>query len=281
MTWERFGYICRKAKGIIKTEESVSACISRIENDDSCSLYGDKINHDSLSGNILSKIKEMDSKPAMAALTVYSEIDMSQHLIEPMQFKRVTIYLAYVTFVFFIVSAIYQLQVAPSFFEAFETFELSTPSYLIVYRDYWQYFVLVTSALLAMSLIIGFTLRELFKFKKGIEHGIILRFFAFRGIRASYLWLLAAIEYPVSPVIDDAQSDVSKIANHLFEIEKSKMNVAVEMQAIIKSEVRLLVNLCERQMRFISVAVAVMIISAIFIFLLSAYSPIFVLGETV
>lgn len=281
MTWERFGYICRKAKGIIKTEESVSACISRIENDDSCSLYGDKINHDSLSRNILNKIKEMDSKRAMAALTVYSQIDMSQHLIEPMQFKRVTIYLAYVTFVFFIVSAIYQLQVAPSFLEALETFELSTPTYLIVYRDYWQYFVLVTCALLAMSLIIGFRLRELFKFKNGIEHGIILRFFAFRGIRASYLRLLAAIKYPVSPVIDDAQSDVSKIANHLFEIEKSKMNVAVEMQAIIKSEVRLLVNLCERQMRFISVAVAVMIISAIFIFLLSAYSPIFVLGETV
>jgi len=281
MTWERFGYICRKAKGTIKDEEPVSECISQIESDDNCSLYGDRISHDSLSRNILNKIKAMSNKEAVAALDVYSQIDMSQHLAEPMQFKRVTVYLAYVTFVFFVVSSIYQLKVAPSFLEAFETFELSIPSHLIFYRDYWQYFVLVVSALLAISLIIGFTLRGLFKFKRGLENGIVLRFLAFGGIRESYLRLLDIISYPVSQGKGGVAYDATKINSHLSEVENTEMDLAVEMQALIKTEVTSLLNRCERQMRFISVAVAVIIISAIFFFLVSAYSPMFVLGETV
>ncbi|WP_045856592.1 hypothetical protein [Teredinibacter purpureus] len=281
MTWERFGYICRKAKGTIKAEESASECISRIESDASCSLYGENISNDSLSRNILNKIKAMSNKEATAALDVYGQVDMSQHLAEPMHFKRVTIYLAYVTFVFFVVSAIYQLKVAPSFLEAFETFELSIPSHLIFYRDYWEYFVLVVFALLAMSLIVGFTLRGLFKFKNGLENGIVLRFLAFNGIRESYLTLLDIISYPVSPVVGGVGANASKVTYHLSEIEKTEMDLAVEMKALIKAEVTSLLNRCERQMRFISVVVAVIIISAIFFFLVSAYSPIFVLGETV
>ena len=66
MTWERFGYICRKAKGTIKVEEPVSECISQIESDDNCSLYGDRVGHDSLSRNILNKIKAMSNKEATA-----------------------------------------------------------------------------------------------------------------------------------------------------------------------------------------------------------------------
>jgi len=66
MTWERFGYICRKAKGTIKAEEPVSECISQIESDDNCSLYGDRVGHDSLSRNILNKIKAMSNKEATA-----------------------------------------------------------------------------------------------------------------------------------------------------------------------------------------------------------------------
>jgi hypothetical protein len=281
MTWERFGYICRKAAGTIKAEEPASECISRIESDENCKLYGDKISQDSLSRIILDKIMAIPNKEAMAALNTYSQVNMSQYLAEPMQLKRVTIYLAYVTFVFFVASAIYQIKVVPSFLEILETFELSIPSHLIFYRDHWPYFMLFVSATLATSFIIGFTLRDLFKFKAGLENGIILRFLALRGIRESYLRLLEVILYPISPTIGDEAPNASKIRCHLSEIQKTEMDLAVEMQALIKIEVALLLNRCERQMRLISTTVAVIIILAIFFFLSSAYLPIFALGETV
>jgi type II secretory pathway component PulF len=282
MTWERFGYICRKANKTLNAEESVSECISRIEGEPNSKLYGDRISFDSLCRKILNEVgKATDNTKAKKMLGVYSEIDLSQHLSEPMQFKRVTIYLAYVTFVFFLVSAIYQLKVAPSFLEAFETFEIPIPSHLLFYRDYWQYFVLAISALLTASLIIGFTLRGLFKFKQGRENGLVLRFLAFKGIRKSYLKIIEVLSFPVLSARGYSTSKDSEIITHLTEIENSGMSLAFEMQALIKAEVQSLLNRCERQMRFVSVLVAVIIVAAIFFFLVSAYSPIFVLGETV
>jgi len=191
------------------------------------------------------------------------------------------IYLAYVTFVFFIVSLIYQLKVAPTFLGAFETFEISIPSHLLFYRDYWLYFMLVISVLLVVSLIIGSTLRGLFKFKQGRENGLVFRFLVFKGIRGSYLKIIEIINFPVLSAHGYAVSKNNEISVHLSDIQNAGLSLAVEMQALIKSEVQLLLSRCERQMRVISVLVAVIVVVAIFFFLVSAYSPIFVLGETV
>ena len=59
------------------------------------------------------------------------------------------------------------------------------------------------------------------------------------------------------------------------------MNVAVEMQELLQIEMRFLLEKCELQMKYISILVASVVVSAIFFFLASAYSPIFVLGETI
>jgi hypothetical protein len=53
------------------------------------------------------------------------------------------------------------------------------------------------------------------------------------------------------------------------------------MQELIEIEMRVLLESCEKQMKYISVAVALIVVAAVFLFLASAYSPIFILGETV
>lgn len=281
MTWQRFGYVCRKASVTLNTQEAFADGINRIENEPGSNLYGDSIHQDSLSRKILDDIAANPNRDdAKKALGIYSKMDVSLYIYEPMQFKRVTIYLTYVTFVFFVLSAIYQLMVVPSFLQAFETFELSIPSHVMFYRDYWHYFVFIVFVLLALSLVIGFTLRGLFKFRLGRENSFVLKFFAFRGIRSSYLKIINVLLYPASPGSRiTSQSNI--INTHLLEIDNNKMDLAVEMQAILKAEGVKLLSLCERQMRFISVAVALIIVAAIFLFLVSAYSPIFILGETV
>ena len=40
MTWERFGYICRKASAEYKDEELISDTLSRVSEEDACDLYG-------------------------------------------------------------------------------------------------------------------------------------------------------------------------------------------------------------------------------------------------
>ena len=122
MAWERFSYICRKVNSTLEEGETVSECIARVEKEPSCSFYGDVIRTDSLPREILNGIGRLYSvDEAKDAIRVYSELDLSERLAEPMQFKRVTIYLAFVIVVFFLVSGIYQLKVAPTFLETFET----------------------------------------------------------------------------------------------------------------------------------------------------------------
>lgn len=282
MSWERFSYICRKAKSTLGAEESVSEAISRIDKERACTFYGGRPSFDSLPKRLLDEIGRMEDKQkAIAALEAYSKMDMSQQLSEPMQFKRVTTYLAYVVFIFFIVSGIYQLKVAPTFLNAFETFNLSIPSHLIFYQEYWWSFSFLTSVLLFSGLIIGFTLRGLFKFRPGQENHLIVRFLAISGIRTSYFNIISILSFPTSAVFRKQRAPKTDIENHLAQIADSDLNLAKEMQELIKAQMQILLNRCETQMRLISVAVAVVVVAAIFFFLVSAYSPIFILGETV
>lgn len=282
MSWERFSYLCRKVKSTLRAEESISEGIARVEKEPACKFYGDRPSPDSLPKRLLRDVSQIrDKQAAMAALEIYSKMDMSQQLAEPMQFKRVTTYLAYIAFIFFIVSGIYQVKVAPAFFDAFEAFELSVPSHLVLYREYWRFLSLLISVLLFSGLIIGLTLRGLFKLRLGQENYFIVRFLTIKGIRESYLNIIAVLSFPTSAVFLKQRPSETELESHLAEIANSDLCLATEMQEILKTQILMLLHRCETQMRLISISVAVIVIAAIFFFLVSAYSPLFILGETV
>ncbi len=282
MSWERFSYICRKAKIVHKVDDTMANRIAQIESEPSCKLYGEEIRHDSLCRKILSDIgKKIDEVEAKNTLDIYSKINLSQHLNEPMQFKRVTMYLAYVTIIFYFISGIYQFKVAPTFLESFEIFEIPVPSDLLFYVNYWKYFVLFISVLLFISLLVGFTLKGLFKFKQGSENSFALKFLAFKGIRKSYIRLINLLYFPVSPDYQNSPSKTDELNTHLSNIRSTGMDISIELQALIEVEIKYLLEKCEQQMRFLSIFTAIIILLAISSFLSSAYSPIFTLGETV
>ena len=282
MTWERFGYICRKASVDYQEQESISACLSRIEGEESCDLYGKKINVNSLPRKILSQIGKIDNiEEAMKVINIYSRLSLTKSFEEPMRFKRVVAYLSYVTFIFYVVVGIYQLKVAPSFLAAFDNFDISIPKHLTFYQDYWGYFVLVVSLCLISALLIGFKLRRLFRFELGVEKSLIFRFFILENIRKSYLRAIYIVQYPYLSNDHSYSSEFKLIKQHLDSVAKSKMDISTELQKLIEIEMQSLLEICERQMKSISIAVALIIVAAVFLFLASAYSPIFILGETV
>lgn len=282
MTWERFGYICRRVSAEIGEDESVSSCISKVDNFESSSFYGKPLDRFSLPKKILDQIGLVDSKDAaLSALNIYQGLKLYDKFEEPMRFKRVVAYLGYVIFIFYIVVGIYQVKVAPTFLQAFENLELSIPSHLGWYQDYWGYFVLVVSILLFSSLLVGHHLRRIFRFDADIENGFILKYMVFRSIRNSYVNVMEILQFPIVRTNEKSNSSTSGLTKHLLEVELSNMSVVVEMRELLRIEMRILLESCEQQMKYISILVAFIVVFAIFFFLASAYSPIFVLGETI
>ncbi len=282
MTWERFGYICRKVSAGIGEHETVSDCIARVEKEQSSALYGKPIGSSSIQRKILEQIGSFENKDkALSALNLYQGLKLSENFEEPMRFKRVVAYLSYVTFIFYIVVGIYQLKVAPTFLGALEDLNLSMPSYLGWYQDYWWYFVLAVTILLISSLLIGHYLRKIFRFVLGIENSVVLKYLAFKGIRQSYIKVIDILQFPIELSSDKNSKTPSKLVEHLHDVQVSNMSVAVEMQELLRIEMRLLLERCEQQMKYISMLVAFVVVWAIFFFLASAYSPIFVLGEVI
>lgn len=282
MTWERFGYICRKVSAGIGEHETVSECVARVEKEQSSALYGKPIGSSSIQRKILEQIGSFENKDkALSALHIYQGLKLSENFEEPMRFKRVVAYLSYVTFIFYIVVGIYQLKVAPTFLGALEDLNLSMPSYLGWYQDYWWYFVLAVTILLISSLLIGHYLRKIFRFVLGIENSVVLKYLAFKGIRQSYIKVIDILQFPIELSSDKNSNTPSKLVEHLQDVQLSNMSVAVEMQELLRIEMRLLLERCEQQMKYISMLVAFVVVWAIFFFLASAYSPIFVLGEVI
>lgn len=282
MSWERFGYICRKVSSEISEDESVSSCLSRVDKHKSCELYGKSLGMPSLSKKILDKIISYENKDsAISALNIYKGLNLYEKFEEPMRFKRVVAYLSYVTFIFYIVVGIYQVKVAPTFLDAFDDFQLSIPRHLGWYQDYWGYFVLAVSILLISSLVVGHHLRKLFRFDLGVENNFVFKFLIFKSIRSSYVKVLDILLFPINNADNQKTNSPSEILDYLREVQVSNMSVAVEMQELLRIEMRFLLEKCEQQMKCISILVALVVVSAIFFFLASAYSPIFVLGETI
>mgnify|MGYP000424575363 CR=1 FL=1 len=282
MTWERFGYICRKASVECKNEESVSACLSRIENEDSCKLYGGRLSDNSWPGKILNDIGALKNKnSALTALNFYKNVSFFDQLEEPVRLKRVVAYLGYVIAVFFAVVSVYQLRVMPRFVSAFEEFGYAIPDRLAWYQDHWGFLVLIISILLISSLVIGEHLKKLFKFNVGTENSFVLRYLALPSVRGSYRNIVDLLSFPIAQTVHENGRTESQIFNHLQVVENTSMCVSTEISELLKVETRTLLEGCEKQMRYLSITTAVVIVAAIFFFLASAYSPLFVLGESI
>jgi len=255
--------------------------LARVSKEDVCDLYGKTSDKKTWPKKIISDIASLKNEDdAIYALKNYKDLNLSEQFEEPMRFKRVVAYLSIVTLVFISVVSIYQLYVTPAFKTIFENLDVSDQTYFSWYQDYWTYFTLVTIVVLILSLVIGLHLRKIFKFHLGIEKSFVFRFLTFPNIRKSYAKVINILEFPL--LFNDSKENANtQIFEHLKMVKNTNMNVTTEMYELLNIEMRNLLDSCERQMKFISVFVALVVITAIFCFLASAYSPIFVLGEVI
>lgn len=282
MEWRRFHYICRRSHNQLKPGEALKDCIERIETEAGNDYYGNSKQTNTLPYRLLQALKQApDAQRAQQALRTYGDLDFSASLSEPLQFKRVMVYLGYVTFIFFVTSNLYQLKVAPALLETFEAMPISAPPTLLGYQGYWSLLSVLVFVLLLSILAIGYRLRLLFSYKTEAHQTLTFRYLTFPKIRRAYTQILEVAAFPVSNCSTYRPAESSGLTQHLQSIERSGMDTSREMQELVRQAGIQLTHSCERQMRMLSVIVSLIIIAAIFKFVANVYAPIFFLGETI
>jgi hypothetical protein len=282
MASDRFSYICRSACACLSDKDDVSSYLSNIDKQPSTQLYGKDFNQHSLYGKILNQVSKVESTyDALDILTLYKDLNLAGGLEQPMKIKRVFAYLFSIFIVFLVTSAIFQFFITPTIYNFAVDSGYVLPSNAVWYQENWGYIVSLISLFFVACLLIISTFKQMFSFEIDIEKGIVFKYLLFKSVRQSYFNIIDILQFPVTRKIETTTSINSKLMTHLKEIDNSKLNIATEMQALLRIELNTLVDKCEKQMKLISIIIASTIIYSIFSFLTSIYSPIFTLGEIV
>ena len=278
MSWDSFAYLCRRAAHELGDGESLSACFQRLSQAPSASLYGRPPLANALTNDLLVRLAaEPERGRALTALKAYAGMGQLSLVDRAMQFKRVLIYLGFVAVIFFFMSAIYQIKVLPAFIETFKAFDVPLPASVFFLHEYWHVFSLSVLLLLLLALVIGLSLRRLLRLPVVADRKLPLGFLLLPGIKRAYLSLQDILTFPLRPSLDSS----SFIDTHLADIQRSGLDLGREMQIMSGIALQELVQQCERQMRVISVAIALLVVANVLFFINSAYSPIIMLGEVV
>ena len=249
MTWDRFAYICRKA-GNDSSGASLAARLEQAQSEQACSLYGPAPKVDSWPAQLLTRLAAIpDPDNAERALNTYQQLNLGRQLEAPVKFKRALAYLAYVTFVFYMVAGIYQFKITPTFSDLLNNLEMAPPAYLALYQTYWSLFILAISLLILLALLSALQMRRLFQFKVNAHDSLACRLLVLPSCRRAYRQMADAL--------------------------------AIEIQALTEVQMQGFLQACEKQLKALTTLIAVVVIVAVMMFLTSAYAPIFSLGEAI
>lgn len=282
MSWERFAYICRRAKFEMRESESVEICLAKIDQNPAAELYGKKLSSGAMASNILKRIGRLNSRDeALKSLELYSQLNLPNHMAEPIYFKRVLAYLAYIAVVFYFLVGVYQFKVVPQFVAALADLGQPAPDSLLWFQSYWFVLLLLVTVLMSAALFIGYELKSLFRFEAAPQNSVVYRYLTGAKIRRAYQAILDIIQYPLNRVGDGSKCSSSKISAHLDDIAGTQMCLADEMTSLLNIAMQDLLGACEKQLKVITIIVALTVVATIFIFLASAYSPLFILGNAI
>lgn len=280
MTWIRFNYICRRLGAVAQMNNTTQQDIQQIETEPGTELYGEAIPVNSLGRHLLNKLSKLTPGPQLnTAISVYGGLNLAPLIDEPKAFIRYVYYLYIVSSIYFVVSWIYQFYVTPAMNDMLVSLSADISTASSSYYQYWPYYQTAIAIALVLIAFYCFVLRRLFKFKQGQENSLLFRFFISKGVKESYRNVVGLLTYPVQQPIEQPVNLAEPYFSHLKNIEQSKMNLATELQALIKTEAQKFHKKTEQQIQRLLVCAWIIIIAAIYVFLSNAYAPIFVLGE--
>ena len=280
MTWTRFSYICRKALVDIEGGLPIRESLLRAESDAGSELYGKRPAAGSLPRTLLDRMKASSNREnIISALRIYGQPGVADRLDEPLQFKRIVAYLGLVVLVFHAVGAVYALRVIPAFTEVLGTFEgVRLPTRLVYFQEYWMTQTALMSLLLLLCMLSVLEVRRLFRFRDDVEKKPSGRLLLGPGIKPVYRRVQSVLRFPVEL---GTGSSRDAVMDQLSRARSAGMDMAIEVRELLHVEMRELVRRCERQLKVMSCGVALVVLLSVALFLVSAYAPVFILGEVI
>lgn len=285
MFWGRFHYLCRKYNQLNSTgsdlpDTNFSSVLSDARTRKSTDLYGSKISEKSIADEILTVLERSDDIELISKSTsIYAAVNFDRSFEEPVKLRRVITYLSFLTVMYIWVSLIYRIFVMPQFLSMFESLEVPLPDLFAWYMNYSSYMIAVVVVLLLAMMCLLYQIRAIYSYKMPGVDSMLYNGLVPASIKNSFSSIIEIVTYPVSKSFEGKYQKSGLISAHFHEIEKSGLNLIVEIENLLRIESNTLNKKVELFVTVLISLVSVIIVASIVLFLMSAYSPLFIMGE--
>lgn len=283
MNWSRFKYHCLEVKRRLDQNQAVKVAFDSASNSVLAKVLGGELKRNSLPKVILAELENKhDAALAVKqAVEVYHGLDFSMLSAEPSRIRRVGIYITYLSFMYLVFSSIYAVFVIPKALSMIEGLNMQVPASFAWFSQFWNVLALLIFGLLLGAFLISRTLKALFEYRHGIEHSLVYRMLLPSTLKRQYQSLIGLLRLPLMLSQVNNAGDSPELVSYFKNEKYSTKEMSDCLSLLVNSTLERTLISAETLLRRIYVTATVLVIFSIFIFISSAYAPIFMLGEAV
>lgn len=281
MDWERFACHCRWLATGLPADIGATDYLRQVDRILPPELYPQSRQNSGLAGHLHSRLVAAGNNQAIrATAALYIALTPASLAKPPPAFRRAALYLGLLVFMAIGMSMLYQARVLP---ELMAMAAMSAPEMAMETRDQFAFLRLMTVLILPLLLLImvamGWRLSGLMKLRWTESGGGALGWLALPPVRRAYDRLKATLRYPLVHQGILAHPDGCAVSDYLRAAERNGNALDTELQAVVAEALDRLQEAAGWQLRLATAVVAVLVALTIACFLVSAYSPIFAMGD--
>jgi hypothetical protein len=135
--------------------------------------------------------------------------------------------------------------------------------------------------MLVTAMLISTVIKEMFDYKIGMKESVLYRFLIPGGLKARYEKLTSLLLLPLHVVKNNNDGINDAVIEYYSKEKYQAKEISDSLSILIGENVNNLTGKSESYMRRIYVVVAILIIFSIYMFITSAYAPLFSMGEVI
>ncbi|MFC3149820.1 hypothetical protein ACFOEK_02135 [Litoribrevibacter euphylliae] len=259
----------------------MKSAFAQAESLDIATQFGPELKAGGLASSIIASCKNDDltHEGAKQALDLYKGLDVSVLTHKPSRIRRVGVYIGFLTLMYLILSGIYLTYVIPQNLAMFEVMDIPTPARFMWFVNNWAIISVVIILILIGAFLISKTIKDMFDYDRDMESSWVYRFLLPKRMREEYEKLISLMHLPlfIGKNVKDGIND--QVIEYYQSDGMSTADVSQSLSLLMREHLSNLIAYCESYMRRIYVVVAILIVFTIFEFIVSAYTPLFVMGD--
>jgi hypothetical protein len=274
MAWQRFQYICRRAAVCLARGDTLSAALETARTDRGAGLYGPQIEDDALPNQLLDGMAGLDRHQAASVLQLYADLDVAGMALQTRVGPAGMTYLLFVLAMFSVALYVYLFHVAPAFAAMYADAEL--PAAAAFFLDYAPLLYLLLLVLAACLLLAMRELRRLLSWRRPTALATVL---LLPSVRTAWCHLVTTLCYPLSRLGGISTAPPPALLLHLQDLERFKLPLMPELSVLAQVQVMRLQRAGQWQVSLMLALFGGLLMLMVCGFLVSAYMPLFMLGE--